>query len=90
MRSQHLSNKSPAEVLNIRTYSDAQQAVLVYGEDPSMLYNMNRKDRGEYAQALIDGCVAAGMKSKRLPPLWHGIVKEPDLHETLAREYRSS
>lgn len=83
--------RTAEEILDIKKDIDkALYCVQLYGEDNSMLYNMHKADRMEFAHALIDGCTAAGIKHSRLPPLWTGIVEDPDLHEELAIKYRNS
>lgn len=86
----HDTGRPAKEVLHIKSIGDALNAVRTYGDSPSMLYNMDKKTRSEYAQALIDECVEAGIEEARLPPLWTGIVNDPDTHEDFAIAYRNT
>ena len=81
------TGRSPEEVLGIDDYEKAIQAIVTYGDHPSMLYNMDKATRGEYAQALIDSCKEVGLREENIPPLWRGIVDDPNLHEELAQRY---
>jgi hypothetical protein len=81
------SHISPEDLLAIDSYNDAIEAIMVYGDSPSMLFNMDKTHRTEFARALIKCCVDVGLPKENLPPLWIGVLREPDLYENLARDY---
>ena len=85
----HTTGKSPEQLLNIKDAKSAQDAIMMYGLSPSMLYDMNKADRAAFARALVKGCRDQGLDNMHIPPLWLSILEKPDYHEEAAQRYRN-
>lgn len=79
----HGDERTPEEALHIDSHKRAVECVYTY-DGTTMLLQLPKDLRTQFAQALLDGC-SKFLPNSSIPDTWRYMVKNPDEYDEIAQ-----